>query len=92
METRALQVVTNKLDAWAVERGLTFSPTKTVNKIFGKRNEEPMKITLRNQIIHYKKNTQFLRMTLDSRLRWKKHFDEVRVKKGSIKNYQSSSR
>ena len=24
--TRALQGVTNKLDAWAVERGLTFSP------------------------------------------------------------------
>ena len=38
--TRALQGVTNKLDAWAAERGLTFSPNKTVSMMFGKRNQE----------------------------------------------------
>ena len=49
---RALQVVTNKLDAWTMERGLTFI-SKTVNMIFRKRNKEPIEITLRNQIIPY---------------------------------------
>ena len=44
--TRALQGVTIKLDACAVERGLTFSPNKTVSMIFRKRNEEPMKTKL----------------------------------------------
>ena len=36
--TRDLQGVTNKLDAWAVERGLTFFTSKTLNLIFRKRN------------------------------------------------------
>ena len=27
--SRALQGLTNKLDAWAAEKGLTFSPSKT---------------------------------------------------------------
>ena len=40
VETRVLQGVTNKLDAWAAERGLTFFPNKTVSIIFRKRNEE----------------------------------------------------
>ena len=42
---RTLQGVTNKLDAWAAERALTFSSKKTVSLIFRKRkkrNEEPL--------------------------------------------------
>ena len=37
--SRSLQEVTNKLDAWTAERGLTFFPKITVNMIFRKRNE-----------------------------------------------------
>ena len=39
---RVLPRVINKLDAWAVERGLIFSTNKTVNMVFRKRrkNEE----------------------------------------------------
>ena len=51
---RALQGVTNKLDAWAAERGLTLSPNKTANMVFRKRrkrNKEPIEIMLRNEII-----------------------------------------
>ena len=61
--TRALQGVTIKLDAWAVKRGLTFAPNKTVSMIFRKRrksNEEPMEIMLINEIIPSKENTHFL--------------------------------
>ena len=68
---RALQGVIKKLDAWAAERNLTFPPNKTVSRVFRKRrkrNEEPLEIMLRNEIIPFKVNTQFLRMTLDSRL------------------------
>ena len=50
MAARALQGVTNKLDAWAAERGLKFSPNKTVSMVFRKRYEEPLKIMLRNEI------------------------------------------
>ena len=48
---RTLQGMTNKLDAWAVERNLTFSPNKTVCMIFRKRrerNKKPIEIMLRN--------------------------------------------
>ena len=40
---RTLQRVTNKLDAWTIKRGLTFSTRKTVNTIFRKKNKEPIK-------------------------------------------------
>ena len=36
MVARVLQGVTNKLNAWAAERGLTFSTRKTANMIFRK--------------------------------------------------------
>ena len=37
-----------------------------------------MEITLRNQIIPYKESTQFLVITLDSRLNWEEHIDRIR--------------
>ena len=64
---RALQGVSNKLDAWAAERGLTFSPNKTASMVFKKKNKEPLEIMLRNEIIPSKESTQFLEMTLDSK-------------------------
>ena len=58
--SRALQGVTNKLDAWAAERGLTFSPSKIVSMTFRKRNKEPIEIMLRNKIMPSKESTQFI--------------------------------
>ena len=72
---RALQGVTNKLDAYVEERGLTFSPSKTISMTFRKRNEEPIEIMLRNEIMLSKKSTQFLGMTLDCRLNWEEHIN-----------------
>ena len=80
MATTALQGVTNKLDEWAAEISLTFSINKTVSKIFRKRNEEPMEIMLRNNIIPSKVSTQFLGMTLDSMLYWEEHINKLRAK------------
>ena len=51
----------------------TLSSSKTVTMTFRKRRkreEEPIEITPRNQIIPYRESTQFLGMTLDSRLNW----------------------
>ena len=81
--TRALQTTTNKLEIWAVERGLKFSTSKTTTMVFRKRKkreEEPMEILLGNQIIPYRESTQFLGMTLDSRLSWGEHIDKTRAK------------
>ena len=39
-----------------------------------------MEITLRNQIIVNKESTQYLGMTLESRLNWKEHIDKMRKK------------
>ena len=54
--------MTNKLEAWAAKRGLTFSSSKTVNMTFRKRrkkNEKPTEIMLKKQIIPSKESTQF---------------------------------
>ena len=56
--SRALQGMINKLDGWAAEKELIFSPNKTVSMIFRKRrksNEEQIEIMLRNKITAYKK-------------------------------------
>ena len=47
---RALQGVTNRLDAWVAERSLTISSNKTVSMVFRKRNEKPLEIMLRNEM------------------------------------------
>ena len=81
--------MTNKLD----ERGLTFSPNKTVSMIFGirsKRNEEPVEIMLRIKIIPYKESTRSLGITLDNRLSWEKQIESQ--SKESIKYYKGSNK
>ena len=62
MASRALQGVTNKLDAWAAEMGLIFSPSKTVSMTFRKRrkrNEEPIEIMLISKLYPLKKAPSF---------------------------------
>ena len=48
--------------------------------IFRKREEEPLEITLGNHKIPQKESTQFLGMTLDSRLNWEEHIEKTRAK------------
>ena len=45
-----------------------------------KRNEEPLEIKLRNETITFKESTQFLGMTLDSRLNWEEHINNQKAK------------
>ena len=45
-----------------------------------KRNEEPLEIKLRNEIIPFKESTQFQGMTLDSRLHWEEHINNLKAK------------
>ena len=71
------------------ERFDILPPTKTVSMIFRKRNEEPMEIMLRNEIIPSKESTQFLGMTLDSRLNWEEQIKSQN--KESIKYYKGGS-
>ena len=51
-----------------------------------KRNEEPLEIMLRNEIITSKENTQLLGMTLDSRLNWEEHINKLRAKAKTVLN------
>ena len=61
------------MDAYAAERGLFFSPNKTVSMIFKKRNKEPIEIKLKNKIILSKEKIWVMGMSLDSRLNWEEH-------------------
>ena len=73
--------------------GLDISPNKTESIIFRKRrkrNEEPMEIMLRNEIISSKGSTHFLEMTLDSRLNWEEQINSQ--SKESIKYFRGCSR
>ena len=56
MKIKALQGVTNKFDAWTLEKVLIFFPNKTIKTIFRKRNEEPKEISLKepNYTLHRK--------------------------------------
>ena len=45
-----------------------------------KREEEPLEITLGNHKIPQKESTQFLGMTLDSKLNWEKLIEKTRAK------------
>ena len=66
--------------------GLTFSPRKIVGMKFRKRNEE-IEIMLSNKIIPCKESIQFLGITLDSRLNWEEHINNMRAKaKRAYKN------
>ena len=73
MAATALQGVTSKLDAWAAKRRLMFSTSKIINLVFIKKT---------NKVITNKEITQFLEMTLDSRLNWEEH-----IERESIKNH-----
>ena len=44
-----------------------------------KRNEVPLEIMLRNEIMPSKESAQFLGMTLDSRLNWEEHINKLRA-------------
>ena len=46
----------------------------------GLQKEEQMEIMLGNQTLPYKESTQFLEMTLDSRMNWEEHIDKTRAK------------
>ena len=51
-----------------------------------KGKEEPIEIALGNLIIPYKVSTQFLEMTLGSRLNWNEIIDRKRVKAKKAQN------
>ena len=58
-----------------------------------KRNEEPLEIMLRNEIILSKESTQFLGVILDSRLNWEEHIKKIKSQsKETIKYYKGCSR
>ena len=57
------------------QRGV-FALSRTLRK----KNEELIDIVLRNIIIPFKDSTQFLGITLDSRLNWEEHINKLRAK------------
>ena len=78
--SRVLQGVTNKLIAWAAERGLTFFPSKMVSMAFRKRNKKP-------KLYPLKKYPVFA-ITQDSRLNWEEYIKKLRA---NFKYYKGGS-
>ena len=48
--------------------------------IFRKKNEELVKIMLRDKIIPCKESTQFMKMTLHVRLNWEEYINRIKDK------------
>jgi len=70
-----MQEAVNKVLDWGDEKGLTFSPSKTVVVLFTRRNkfQTPPKIRMGDTEIPYSNGARYLGIWLDSKLSWHKH-------------------
>ena len=74
-----IQRVINELVVWGEKAGLTFNPQKTVAIMFTRSNklELPNKIKMYNTEVDYSYETKYLGVSIDSKLLWTKHFNNI---------------
>ena len=76
-----LQKVCTELQEWGNTAGLTFNSSKTVVIIFTKKHikptEMPNKLKISGQDIDFSHKVKYLEVTLDSRMLWDIHFNNI---------------
>ena len=79
--TRVLQMAINKLEKWTKTKGMKLSSEKTVAIKFEKRKKggEPH-LQLQAGRIQVRESTQYLGLTIDKRLNWRDHVEQLRAK------------
>ena len=79
---RHVQKSIDAISKWALENGFRFSASKTVAIRFTRRRiyEEVPTLTLNGNILPYENTVKFLGMTLDKKLTWSNHIDNLKVK------------
>ena len=76
--TIKIQKVINNLTDWGHTCGLKFSPEKTVTIIFTKKKKmTAKKLKIYGQGLEYKNSTQYLGLTIDAKLPWNEHINNV---------------
>ena len=78
---KTIQAVINELITWGKEYGLKFNPDKTVVVIFHKRQikeiQMPDKLVMGGKGIEFSTTMKYLGVTLDEKLTWRSHLDNV---------------
>ena len=79
---RHIQKAIDAVSNWALENGFRFSASKTVAIRFTRRRvkEEVPTLTLNGNILPYENNVKFLGMTLDEKLTWSYHIENLKIK------------
>lgn len=79
--TQILQGAINNLEIWAEHNGHSFSAIKTKYMIFSRRNQEyNLNLRLNGQRLEKVTTHKFLGLILDSKLTWKTHLKELKIK------------
>lgn len=78
----SLQKTTDDLHKWASSNGLSFSSHKTKAITFSSKRKTPPPCTIKlnNSLIQTSHNIKILGMTLDRRLSWKEHVENLKTK------------
>ena len=82
LNTAALKIqnTLDKLTQWSKENGLKFSVQKSTYVIFTTRKPTNINLTLYNTNLPKSNQIRYLGMILDSKLNWKAHINQLKVK------------
>ena len=75
-----IQNTLDKLTQWSKETGLRFSTQKSVYCIFTHKNTRNLNLTLYNDNLPRSFKIKYLGMTLDHKLNWKSHIENLKEK------------
>ena len=77
--TTTIQKALDNIEAWAEDEGLKFNLGKSHPILFQNNNKKnhSIPITLNGKNLNYQESTKYLGVTLNNKLRWTEHFNNV---------------